>query len=102
VGLISSPHPLRHPSRFGLVGSLNRGCGAEQALLSKTARLVKEVALDKIGTDHIETVHEKLRRQQAEVERIDGTGEPVRATRPSRLGACPAIRGSPYQVTALG
>src|SRR5262249_35791486 len=41
----------------------------EQALVSKTARIVEEVALDKIGTDHIETVHEKLRRQQAEVER---------------------------------
>jgi len=55
---------------------------AEQALVSKTARVVEEVALDKIGTDHIETVHEKLRRQQAEVERIDATGKPVRETRP--------------------
>jgi uncharacterized protein (TIGR02271 family) len=46
---------------------------AEQALVSKTARVVEEVALDKIGTDHIETVHEKLRRQQAEVERVGAT-----------------------------
>jgi uncharacterized protein (TIGR02271 family) len=54
---------------------------AEQALVSKTARIVEEVALDTIGTDHIETVHEKLRRQQAEVERIDATGKPGRETR---------------------
>jgi uncharacterized protein (TIGR02271 family) len=53
----------------------------EQALTSKTARVVEEIALDKIGTDHIETVHEKLRRQQAEVERIDATGKPVRSTK---------------------
>ena len=55
---------------------------AEQALVSKTARVVEEVALDKIGTDHIETVHEKLRRQQVEVERVDATGKPIRATKP--------------------
>jgi uncharacterized protein (TIGR02271 family) len=46
---------------------------AEQALVSKTARVVEEVALKKVGTDHVETVHEKLRRQQAEVERVDAT-----------------------------
>jgi len=55
---------------------------AEQALVSKTARVVEEVALDKIGTDHIETVHEKLRRQQVEVERVDATGKPIQATKP--------------------
>jgi uncharacterized protein (TIGR02271 family) len=54
----------------------------EQALVSKTARVVEEVALDKIGTDHIETVHEKLRRQQAEIERVDASGKPTGATRP--------------------
>lgn len=55
---------------------------ADQALVSKTARIVEEIALDKIGTDHIETVHEKLRRQQAEVERVDAAGKPIRATKP--------------------
>jgi stress response protein YsnF len=44
---------------------------AERALVNKTARIVEEVGLKKVGTDHIETVHEKLRRQQAEVERVD-------------------------------
>ena len=50
---------------------------AEQALVNKTARVVEEVDLDKIGTDHIETVHEKLRRQQADVERVDATGKRI-------------------------
>jgi stress response protein YsnF len=50
---------------------------AEQALVNKTARVVEEIDLDKIGTDHIETVHEKLRRQQAEVERVDATGKRI-------------------------
>jgi hypothetical protein len=35
---------------------------AEQALVNKTARIVEEVGLRRVGTDHIETVHEKLRR----------------------------------------
>src|SRR5215469_14587302 len=54
---------------------------AERALVSKTARVVEEVALKKVGTDHIETVHEKLRRQQAEVERLDATRKPLGATK---------------------
>jgi uncharacterized protein (TIGR02271 family) len=50
----------------------------EQALVSKTARLVEEVSLRSIGADHVETIHEKLRRQQAEVEQLDATGKPIR------------------------
>jgi uncharacterized protein (TIGR02271 family) len=46
----------------------------EQALVSKTARVVEEVSLRKKGDDHVETIHEKLRRQQAEVERVDAAG----------------------------
>ena len=38
---------------------------AEHALVSKTARIVEEIGLKKVGTDHVETIHEKLRRQQA-------------------------------------
>jgi stress response protein YsnF len=52
---------------------------AEQALVSKTARVVEEVQLKKVGTDHIETVHEKLRRQQAEIQRVDPTRKPLGA-----------------------
>ena len=50
----------------------------EQALVNKTARLVEEVSLRKKGDDHVETIHEKLRRQQAEVEQVDATGKPIR------------------------
>jgi uncharacterized protein (TIGR02271 family) len=51
---------------------------AEQALVSKTARLVEEVSLRTKGDDHVETIHEKLRRQQAEIQQVDATGKPVR------------------------
>ncbi len=52
---------------------------AEHALVSKTARVVEEVGLKNVGTDHIETVHEKLRRQQAEVLQFDAAGKPMAA-----------------------
>jgi len=51
----------------------------EQALVSKTARVVEEVSLRKKGDDHVETIHEKLRRQEAEVQQLDATGKPRRA-----------------------
>jgi uncharacterized protein (TIGR02271 family) len=50
---------------------------AEQALVSKTARVVEEVALKKIGSDHVETVHDKIRRQQVEIERLGPDGKPL-------------------------
>ncbi|MBV9531538.1 MAG: DUF2382 domain-containing protein [Bradyrhizobium sp.] len=50
----------------------------EQALVNKTARVVEEISLRKKGDDHVETIHEKLRRQQAEVEQVDATGKPIR------------------------
>jgi uncharacterized protein (TIGR02271 family) len=50
---------------------------AEHALVSKTARVVEEISLKKVGTEHVETVHEKLRRQQAEIERVDASGRPI-------------------------
>jgi uncharacterized protein (TIGR02271 family) len=53
---------------------------AEHALVSKTARVVEEIGLKKVGTDHIETIHEKLRRQQAEVENLDSTGKRIRSS----------------------
>ena len=47
---------------------------AEHALANKTARVVEEIELKKVGTDHIETIHERLRRQQAEVLKTDPRG----------------------------
>jgi uncharacterized protein (TIGR02271 family) len=52
---------------------------AEQALVNKTARVVEEVGLRKIGTDHVETVHDKIRRQQVEIERLGPDGRPIQA-----------------------
>jgi stress response protein YsnF len=54
---------------------------AEHALVNKTARVVEEIGLKKVGTDHIETVHEKLRRQQAEVVQLDAGGRPIATPR---------------------
>lgn len=51
----------------------------EQALVNKTARVVEEISLRTKGDDHVETIHEKLRRQQAEIEQVDSTGKPRRA-----------------------
>lgn len=50
---------------------------AEQALANKTARIVEEVSLRKIGTDRVETVHDKIRRQQVEVEHVGPDGRPI-------------------------
>jgi stress response protein YsnF len=44
---------------------------AEEAVVSKSARVVEEVAVGKTGSDHVETVHDTVRRQQVEVEHLD-------------------------------
>jgi len=42
---------------------------AEQAVVSKSARVVEEVVVGKEGSDRVETVKDKVRRQQVEIER---------------------------------
>jgi uncharacterized protein (TIGR02271 family) len=42
---------------------------AEQAVVSKSAHIAEEVILSKEGSDHVETVHDTVRRQQIEVQR---------------------------------
>lgn len=42
---------------------------AEEAVVSKSARVVEEVVIGKEGSDRVETVKDKIRRQQVEVER---------------------------------
>ena len=44
---------------------------AERPVVSKTARVVEEIAVGREGTDRTETVRDTLRRQQAEVEKVD-------------------------------
>jgi uncharacterized protein (TIGR02271 family) len=55
---------------------------AEHALVNKTARIVEEVALKKIGTDHVETVRDKIRRQQVAIERVGADGKVLPNQRP--------------------
>src|SRR5271165_663472 len=50
---------------------------AEHAVAKKTAKIVEEVALRKVGTDHVETIRDKLRRQQVEIERVGADGKVI-------------------------
>jgi stress response protein YsnF len=43
---------------------------AEQAVISKTARVAEEVVIRREGSDHVETVRDKVRRQQVEIDRL--------------------------------
>jgi uncharacterized protein (TIGR02271 family) len=54
---------------------------AEHAVVNKTARVVEEVSLRKIGADHVETIRDKLRRQQVEIERIGPDGKVIQQPR---------------------
>jgi uncharacterized protein (TIGR02271 family) len=42
----------------------------EQPVVNKTARVAEEVLIRREGTDHVETVRDKVRRQQVELERL--------------------------------
>ncbi len=50
---------------------------AEHALVNKTARIVEEVSLKKIGSDHVETIKDKIRRQQVEIQRVGADGKVI-------------------------
>lgn len=43
---------------------------AEEAVVSKSARIAEEVVVSKTGTERVETVRDTVRRQQVEVERV--------------------------------
>ncbi|HZI55591.1 MAG TPA: YsnF/AvaK domain-containing protein, partial [Verrucomicrobiae bacterium] len=43
---------------------------AERAVISKIARIVEEVVVRRQGSDHVETVRDKVRRQQVEIEHL--------------------------------
>jgi len=42
----------------------------EEAVVTKSAHIAEEVVIQREGKDHVETVHDKVRRQDIEVERI--------------------------------
>jgi uncharacterized protein (TIGR02271 family) len=46
---------------------------AEQAVVSKSSHIAEEVVVGKTGSDRVETVHDTVRRQQVEVERLPAT-----------------------------
>jgi uncharacterized protein (TIGR02271 family) len=48
---------------------------AEQAVVSKNSRIVEEVVVRKEGSDHVETIKDKVRRQELEVEHLDKDGK---------------------------
>ena len=43
----------------------------ERPVVSKTARVVEEIAVGREGSDRTEIVRDTVRRQQAEVEKVD-------------------------------
>jgi uncharacterized protein (TIGR02271 family) len=46
---------------------------AEEAVMSKTARVVEEVSLGKTATDRTETIRDTVRKEEVEIEQIPGT-----------------------------
>src|SRR5215471_3063895 len=46
---------------------------AERPFVNKTARVVEEIAVGREGSDRTETVRDTVRRQQAEIEKLDPT-----------------------------
>ena len=55
---------------------------AEEAVVSKTARVYEEVGLRKEATDRTETVRDTVRKEQVEVEEIPGQTAATATTRP--------------------
>jgi len=48
---------------------------AEQAVVSKSSRVVEEVVVRKEGSDHVETIRDKVRSQHVDVEHLDLEGK---------------------------
>jgi uncharacterized protein (TIGR02271 family) len=46
---------------------------SERPVVTKTARIAEEVVIRRRGSDHVETIRDTVRRQQAEVERVPET-----------------------------
>jgi hypothetical protein len=49
---------------------------AEEAVVSKSARVAEEVVISKEGSDREETIRDTVRRQQVEVERLPSPEKP--------------------------
>ena len=49
---------------------------AEEPVVTKSVHITEEVVIQREGSDHVKTLHDKVRRQQVEVERV-AMNEPV-------------------------
>jgi stress response protein YsnF len=60
----------------------------EQPVVNKTVRVAEEVVIRRKGSDHIETVHDTVRKQELEVERLPAeTVERVSESEAPRIGS---------------
>jgi uncharacterized protein (TIGR02271 family) len=50
----------------------------EEAVVDKTVRIAEEVVIRRTGSDHVQTVHDTVRRQQVDVERVPVGGHRTR------------------------
>jgi hypothetical protein len=69
---------------------------AEHAMVKKTARIVEEVSLRQFGSDHVETIRDKLRRHEVAFERIGPDGKVIQ--QPDGLNGESTLRDSGDQV----
>ena len=53
---------------------------AEEAVVSKHAHVVEELVIGKASTEHVEHVHDTVRRTEVEVENLPATSQPVKTT----------------------
>jgi uncharacterized protein (TIGR02271 family) len=76
---------ISDPNYIGVIdwadGTIEVIESTEHALANKTARIVEEVSLRKIGSDHIETIRDKLRRHEIEIQRIGPDGKVIQEPR---------------------
>ena len=57
---------------------------AEKAVVGKTARVVEEVDVRKVGSERVETVRDKVRRQEIEIEHAGEQASKTPARKPSQ------------------
>lgn len=65
---------------------------SEEAVVSKTARVVEEVNLRKDVTDRVETVKDTLRRDEVEIEKVPGESVSTGAAATSPISPAPSQR----------
>lgn len=68
---------------------------AEEAVVSKTARVVEEIGLRKEVSDRVETVRDTVRKEEVEVVQVPGTANTSTVTPATTTGAKPGAPLSP-------